>query len=165
MDWFAVYTQPQKERVAEHHLRRQGFQTYLPQFLKTRRHARKVEEVAAPLFPRYLFAAMTPENARWRAVNGTVGVVNVVMQADRPASLPARILEEIRDQENDAGFLSWDKVVRFCQGQTLAIKEGLFATQTGTFAGWNDRERIYVLLNLLGQQQRVVLPAQWVEAA
>jgi hypothetical protein len=53
--WYVVQTQPQSESRAELNLRRQGFTTYLPRYMRTRRHSRKVEMVARPLFPRYLF--------------------------------------------------------------------------------------------------------------
>ena len=37
--------------------------TYLPRYLKRRRHARRVDIVAAPLFPRYLFVAIDMTDA------------------------------------------------------------------------------------------------------
>ena len=52
MRWFVVYTQPLKETVAKQHLEEQGYDVYLPMFKKTRRHARRIDEVLQPLFPR-----------------------------------------------------------------------------------------------------------------
>ena len=49
--WYVVRTQPHAESKASAHLGRQGFETYLPRYLKKRRHARRVETVQAPLFP------------------------------------------------------------------------------------------------------------------
>ena len=56
--WCVAHTQPFKEVVAKQHLLGQGYKVYLPQFKKIRRHARKVEEVLSPLFPRYIFVGM-----------------------------------------------------------------------------------------------------------
>ena len=53
--WFVAHTHPHAEGKASAHLARQGFETYLPRYLKRRRHARKIETVAAPFFPRYVF--------------------------------------------------------------------------------------------------------------
>ena len=53
--WFLVHTQPKCEWKAELHLGAQGFRSYLPQILKTIRHARQLRMVRSPLFPRYLF--------------------------------------------------------------------------------------------------------------
>ncbi len=56
--WYVVHTHTRGERLAMVNLRRQGLDTYLPQYLKRRRHARRTEWIPAPLFPRYLFVAM-----------------------------------------------------------------------------------------------------------
>jgi transcription antitermination factor NusG len=53
--WYVVQTQAGAEHKAVMHLARQGFKTYLPRYLKRRRHARRIDVVAVPLFPRYLF--------------------------------------------------------------------------------------------------------------
>ena len=55
--WFAVYSRARAEATAQEHLRRQGYEVYLPRHLKRRRHARRTDFVLAPLFPRYLFVA------------------------------------------------------------------------------------------------------------
>jgi len=56
--WYVVQTHSQAEAKACGHLQRQGFEIYLPKYLKRRRHARRTETVIAPLFPRYLFVAV-----------------------------------------------------------------------------------------------------------
>ena len=55
-NWLVAQTHPRAEERAVQHLQRQGFKTYLPQHLKRRRHARRVETVRSPLFPSYLLA-------------------------------------------------------------------------------------------------------------
>ena len=65
--WYVVQSQPNAELKAVAHLSRQGFDTYLPRYLKRRRHARRVEVVARPLFPRY-FVSIDVTVQRWRSV-------------------------------------------------------------------------------------------------
>src|SRR5207248_8970534 len=72
--WFVAHTHPHAEGKATAHLNRQGFDIYLPRYLKRRRHARQVETVVAPLFPRYLFVAIDLNVQRWRSIYSTVGV-------------------------------------------------------------------------------------------
>ena len=76
--WFVVQTQPNAENKAVAHLARQGFVTYLPRYLKRRRHARRVDIVAAPLFPRYLFVVIDMTAQRWRSIYSTVGVSRLI---------------------------------------------------------------------------------------
>ena len=70
------------------HLARQGFETYLPRYLKRRRHARRVEMLPAPLFPRYLFVAIDMATQRWRSISSTIGVTQLVCAGDVPAPVP-----------------------------------------------------------------------------
>ena len=72
--WFVAHTQPHAEVKATAHLARQGFQIYFPRYLKRRRHARKVDFVAQPLFPRYMFVAIDMATQRWRSIQSTFGV-------------------------------------------------------------------------------------------
>jgi transcriptional antiterminator RfaH len=62
--WYVVHAQPNAEAKVVSHLRNQGFRPYLPRYRKRRRHARRVEDVAAPLFPRYLFVSLDVEAER-----------------------------------------------------------------------------------------------------
>ena len=65
--WYVVQTKVNAEAKAGRNLIRQGFEIYLPRYLKRRSHARKIEKVAAPLFPRYLFVSVDMAKQRWRS--------------------------------------------------------------------------------------------------
>ena len=82
--WFVAHTHPHAEAKATAHLNRQGFEIYFPRYLKRRRHARRIETVAAPLFPRYLFVAVDLTAQRWRSIYSTVGVTRLVCNGDDP---------------------------------------------------------------------------------
>jgi transcriptional antiterminator RfaH len=89
------------------HLSRQGFRSFLPRYLKTVRHARKLRTVNAPIFPRYLFVALNLERDRWRSVNGTTGITNLFMAHDRPVPVPDGIVETlIRSADKSGGSRS-----------------------------------------------------------
>ena len=72
--WYVTQTRPHAETKAAEHLRRQGFAVYLPRYLKQRRHARRVERAAAPLFPRYVFVSIDLATQRWLSIDSTIGV-------------------------------------------------------------------------------------------
>src|SRR5262249_2851497 len=76
--WFVAHTHPHAEGKATAHLNRQGFEIYFPRYLKRRRHARRIESITAPLFPRYLFVAIDVNVQRWRSIYSTVGVSRLV---------------------------------------------------------------------------------------
>jgi len=163
-DWFAVYTQPQKERLAAQELRNQGFDVYLPQYQKLRRHAGKAEIVAAPLFPRYLFAGIDTDTQRWRSVNGTRGVVGLVMIGEAPIPVPEPVISEIRLREDSKGYIQLNAPA-FRRGQPLRIVEGPMADTEALFEEAVDGDRAILLVSLLGRMVRTRMPLRQVEAA
>lgn len=160
--WYVVHTKTRRELTALDHLRRQGFSAYLPQYRASRRHARRVEQVARPLFPRYLFVALDPEGAPWRAVNSTVGVSHVVCHGERPTPVPAGVVETIRAREDAAGMILLDATPELQPGDTVRIQDGPLGDLTGVFESRSDEERVTVLLTLMGRQVRVRVPAETV---
>lgn len=162
--WYAVYTHARAEHTAKRHLERQGFFAYLPQYLKRRRHARRIERVPTPLFPRYVLVQIDLESSRWRAVRSTIGVSALVCQGDRPASLPAAVVAEIRAREDESGMVAMDAAAGLAKGTPVRIDAGPLCDQVGLFAGLTDKERVVVLLNLLGRQVRATVPLGAVSA-
>jgi transcriptional antiterminator RfaH len=163
--WFVVHTQPCKESVAQKHLSEQGFDAYLPKFKKTRRHARKVEEVLAPLFPRYLFVGIDLEVDAWRSVQGTRGVSYLLVRDNQPAVVPSRIIQGLKNQENAEGLLPVDSMALFTKGEKVRVLEGAFKDYVAVFEKMDDKQRVQLLLSCLGRELNVYLPSYAVEAA
>ena len=116
--WYVAYTQPTAELRAAGHLKRQGFDAYLPLRRQIRRHARREETVLRPLFPRYVFVALDLEADRWRSINGTIGVSNLVCHGERPAALPEGVVEGLRISEIDEGAVPLSRLVLFAKTNT-----------------------------------------------
>ncbi len=165
LNWYAVLTQPHGEAKALAHLDRQGFEGYLPRFIKRRRHAGKTDFVAKALFPSYLFVAMDVEAQRWRAVNSTVGVRKLVCNGDRPAIVDPKIIERLRGQHDERGFIKLDPGPRFAAGDTVRVTEGAFSDLFGIYEGTGDNQRVAILLDLLGRKVRVSVDIDSVAAA
>jgi transcriptional antiterminator RfaH len=155
--WYVVHTHPRAEARAALNLDRQGFTCYLPRYLKRRRHARRIETVAAPLFPRYLFVALDLATQRWWPIRSTFGVTNLVYNGEQPATVSSGIIQAIKAREDALGLVSLPRKPRFAPGDTVRIIDGVFASCLGLFDGMADRERVAVLLELLGRKVRVFM--------
>ena len=162
--WFVAQTHAHAEHKAAEHLARQGYLTYLPRYRKRRRHARRVDEVAAPLFPRYLFIAADVAAQRWRAIQSTVGISRLVCNGDLPAAVGSDVVDALRAREDERGFVQLDTRPRFAPGDAVRIVDGAFAACLGLFECMTDGERVAILLDLLGRKVRVVLNADFVAA-
>jgi transcriptional antiterminator RfaH len=163
--WFVAHTQPNAEAKAAANLERQGFGVYVPRYLKRRRHARRIDIVAAPLFPRYAFVAVDLAAQRWRSIYSTVGVTRLVCNGDDPAAVPGAVIGALRSREDARGFITLDSRSGFRPGEKVRVLDGAFSSCLGLFEGMADRERIAILLDLLGRKVRVVLDADLVAAA
>ncbi|MBZ0148931.1 MAG: transcriptional activator RfaH [Pseudorhodoplanes sp.] len=163
--WFVVQTQPHAEVKAAAHLSRQGFTTYLPRYLKRRRHARRTETVAAPLFPRYIFVDIDMAVQRWRSIHSTVGVSRLVCQGKRTAQIASAIIEQLRLREDESGIIRLEQRPRFKPGETIRVLDGVFTSLLGLYEGVLDNERVTILLDLLGRKVRVAVDLESVAAA
>ena len=163
--WYVVQTHVHSEAKAASHLVRQGFSTYLPRYLKRRRHARKIETVPVPLFPRYLFVSIDRATQGWRSIHSTIGVSRLVCIGDEPAPVPFGVISDLRQREGADGLISLNFTPRFTTGDKIRVLDGLFTGCLGLFQGTTDQERVAVLLDMLGRKTRVVLDGESVTAA
>ena len=163
--WYVVQTRAHAESKACHHLERQGFPTFLPRYLKRRRHAGRVEIVPAPLFPRYLFVLVDIATQQWRSINSTIGVSRLVCNGDEPAPVPSQVVLELQARRDDKGLIPLVEGPRFNRGDKVRVLDGVFGTCVGLFEGITDKERVSILLELLGRKVRVVLDLDVVAAA
>jgi transcriptional antiterminator RfaH len=163
--WYAVYTQPRNETVASQHLERQGFEVLLPLYLKRRSHARRIEMVPAPLFPRYLFVSFDARQAGWRTIRSTRGVIDLVRNGLDPVPVSEAIIEELRDRRDEQGYVVLAKHFNLKRGSRIRIDDGPFAGLEAIFESQRDEERVVALLSLLGREVMVQLPIRAVMPA
>ncbi len=156
--WFVVNTKPGAEKLAQTHLERQGFTVYLPRMIKKLRHQRRpVAPVEVPLFPRYLFVQIDLAVDAWHCINNTIGVARLVSFGKLPSAVSHRVIDEIRQREDEDGIVRLSRMHRFKQGDQVAIVEGALMDRTGIFQCETDKERVIVLLNLLGREISVTV--------
>jgi len=163
--WYVVQTHPHAETKASEHLRRQGFAIYLPRYLKQRRHARRVETRAAPLFPRYVFVAIDMAMQRWFSIDSTFGVSKLIRHGDVPAAVPQPIIDALKGREDADGYVQLMSRPRFAPGDKIRVVGGAFCDCCGLYDGMSSRERVAILLELLGRKVRTFVDNEFIEAA
>ena len=160
--WYVVHTRSQAETRAAQHLENQGFEAWLPEFRKRRRHARRVDEVRRPLFPRYLFVGLDLERERWRSVLGTAGVVALV-GGDPPTPIADAVVAELRRRTDEEGLVRVDPAASLQAGDRVRVAEGPLADLEGIFLDIDERARVAILLKLMGREVRVRVHAADIE--
>jgi transcriptional antiterminator RfaH len=153
--WAVAQLQPQRERFALNMLARADFQVYAPRLREWR--GQRQRELA--LFPGYAFVLV---QLQWYAARWCPGVVRLVMDGLQPAKVPDAVIEEIRGRERN-GAVELPKR-RLQYGDRVKILAGPFRGHLAMYAGMSGPERVTVLLQILGGQQRVTLARRDIEA-
>jgi transcriptional antiterminator RfaH len=154
--WYVARTLPQRELHAARQLANQGFRIFVPRYRKNRRHARKVETVSVPLFPRYIFVVVDRTRDRWRCINGTFGVDRLLVYGGEPQPVPEGVAENLIQATDEDGNVRFD--FRLREGQTVKVTAGPFAELVGELEGLDENGRVRVLLEIMGGKVRVALP-------
>jgi transcriptional antiterminator RfaH len=155
--WYVVHTKPRMEALAETNLKRQDFETYLPWFRHVVRRRRAWREVVEPLFPRYLFLRLDPEEQTVAPIRSTLGVASLVGFGDRIIPVPDGVVAALQRCAEEGTGIHVAPALEFQVGDRVAVAAGPFEGLHGVFQAESGRDRVAVLLDILGQSTRVVL--------
>jgi len=156
--WYAVYTQARMEKWARSNLWERDLEVYLPLYSKQRRHARRVDTVTAPLFPRYLFVRADLARTGRRAIASAPGVSELVSFGNRPAVVDDAIIAEIRSRQDDSGNVIMCEPSPLKAGERVRVQMGALRDTVGLFQQMADDQRGIILLDLMGRSVRVKAP-------
>jgi transcriptional antiterminator RfaH len=131
----------------------------LPLYHKERRHARKTDWVSAPLFPRYLFVAAGPQSRQQRSINSAPGVISLVTFGERPGLISGAVIKAIQAREDADGHVQLVDQNTLVPGEQVRLQSGAMADRVGLFGCRSEGDRVVILLNLLGREVRVKVPA------
>lgn len=161
MTWFAVLTKPRAEATANRFLREIGCETLYLHYRDTVRHARRINEVLKPYFPRYLFAS----GASLYQINNTPGVATMVYFAGEALPVPDPVMDELRSRGDDAGLVDLqpderEARRRYEKGEIVRINGGPFEGLFGS-VGLDTGKAVQVWIDLFqGRVQASLLPEQ-----
>jgi transcriptional antiterminator RfaH len=164
LTWHVAQTQSFREALVAAELSKQGFSVFLPQYVKRIRHARRVAIAAAALVPGYVFVGFGSD-ARWRAINGTRGVVRLIMAGESPAPVAKGIVGGLIARRDARGYIPLPPRAEINLGDPVRVVGGSFADALGLFEEMRDGDRVAILLDLLGRKVRVVIDEALVEKA
>jgi transcriptional antiterminator RfaH len=147
--WACGRFEPNRERLALHCLKVAGFEVYYPRIWGEQRRVSGSRRLATPgLFPMYFFLRI---ELQWRAARFAHGVRTLVMDGDRPARLPDRVIDEIKLREGDDGLIRLPKPPQLHQGDQVQIVQGPLAGCFGLVQGMRPGQRVEILLAMLGR--------------
>lgn len=154
MFWAVAQTHPNAAGIACVNLHRQGFTYYNPLLKERYKSKRGLTYRTVQFFSNYIFVQI--EN-QWRAVKSTKGILQLLtVENEKPAVVRDEFIADLKARENHEGLIVLG-TSKFKTGNAVQIKSGPFAFQVGVFDGMSTRDRVFVLLSVLGTKRRVEL--------
>ena len=156
--WYLLTAKPNQDRRAVENLENQGYTVYrplarIPRVIRGKRTYR-VES----LFPRYLFIHLDTDMDNWSPIRSTYGVAGFVKFGLQPSVVPDALIHYIRRHEREYGERAIE-ITEFKPDDPIRVTAGPFQGAEGLFQHFDGDGRAMVLLEFLGHQRPMQVPA------
>ena len=154
--WYAVRFKINELELFERNLKNQKFIFYIPKFTKKVRN-NKLKIIS--LFPGYGFVKNT--NLELNALRYTRGVIDIVKFGDNYAFIEDEIIKHVKDVENISQTKPIEKSLSI--GDEISIRGGPFKDYISRVISLPAKDRVTVLMSLLGSDKNITLPIDLIE--
>lgn len=158
--WYLIQAHTGREQLAHEHLGRQNYRAFLPSTWRSIRHARKIRTERCAYFPGYLFVSLDLDRERWRPIDGTMGVVQIVKGSGRPLAAPKGLVEALQALLDDDGTLKRIDAASLGEGDTVRLIRGPFADHLARVERADGPGRVRILMSMMGQAVPIVVARQ-----
>ena len=155
-----LMARPRQEARASDHLENQGFKVFYPRLLSYKLKSGKQEKVLAPLFPRYLFVHLDEYKDQWSTIRSTRGAIDLVRFSEYPAEVPETIVQSLQAFADESGIVdqTLSNPFIYAPGDRVEITQTSFKGLHAIIKEQDDKQRVILLISLLGKQQELKLP-------
>ena len=160
-DWFLVQFKPNNHFIAEQNLKHQGYRTFLPIEERVLYRYGKNIVTKTPLFPGYFFVEFSLTLDNWSGIRSTFGVSRLISQNDKPQIIPQSIMHELISRCDENGMLLPPKEMN--KGDKIVVRNSAFSKFISTIDQIDSKNRIWVLVNILGRQSRVQVRSEQIQ--
>ena len=157
--WYCVKAKPKQEGVATRLLRGElGLEIFCPKIRFKRARATGVAWVNEAMFPGYLFARFVYPELH-RRIASTSGVAKTLCFGGRPAVLDDSIIADLRRHIADGETVEIASEIKM--GEEVKVIDGPFLGVRALVTRILPvRDRVGILLNLLGQDREIEIAAK-----
>ncbi len=154
-NWFALWTRSRHEQVVREQLEQKRIETFLPTVTRWSRWKDRKKKIDWPLFPGYCFARFDPRERL--PVLKCTGVVSIISFEGEPAPIPEPEIDGIRRLvESDLAF---DPCPMIREGMMVEVVHGPLTSVIGRLVRKNDKARLVLSVDLIGQAVSVEVDA------
>ena len=159
--WYVILTKPKKEDEAQSYLSMKGVEIFKPLTESFSQRNGKINKEFKPLFPSYIFGNFELEKD-YTLVKWARGVKKILGFGGFPTPIAEEVIYEIKNRIDDNGVVK--KAYDLKPNDRIRIKSGPLRDLLGIFEKWiPEKERVRILLNLIGYQPQVDLHYSMIE--
>lgn len=147
--WYVVHTKPRQETRALENLQNQGFECFLPTMEVEKLRNQRVMRVVEPMFSRYMFIQLDDTTQNWGPIRSTLGVSKLVSFGHIPAKVPPELIDFLRQAPPETVERLFDV------GSNVRVANGPLKGLEGQYLAHDGETRAFVLVELLGQPQKL----------
>jgi transcriptional antiterminator RfaH len=152
--WYVVHTKPRQEARALENLQNQGFNCFLPTMQVQKLRNQKVQTITEPMFSRYLFIQLDDQTQNWGPIRSTLGVSKLVSFGPLPAKVPPEFIAFLKEAPPE----TLERM--FAPGDTVKVAAGPLHGLEGKYLAHDGETRAFVLIELLGQPQKIAMAVE-----
>ena len=144
--WYLIKTKSKQESLAISNLENQDYHAYCP--------CAEINSKSVVLFPGYIFIHLDKKLQNWSPIRSTKGVLNFVRFGLNFAKIPDSVIELIKSNEINT-IEKIQNLNSFKPGDQVQITDGIFKNCIAIFESFKAKDRVLLLMNILGQQQAI----------
>ena len=152
-EWFILQFKPNSHHLAAKNLNRQGFETFLPLHDTTSRKLSRFINTSKPLFPGYMFIRFDKAESEWHKINSTYGVSRLITFNSILKPIPTGFVDSLMKRYDLSGKLL--PIQKLKKGDQVTVLTGPFANFIATVEKYEDDQRIWVLMDLMGRKSKI----------
>jgi len=151
--WYALQLRPRFEKVSALHLRRKGYEEYLPMYRSRRKWSDRFKEVELPLFPGYIFCKFDVMDRL--PILMTPGVVSVVNFGGTPLSVEEHEILAVQSVVNSGmTYGPWPFV---SAGTPVRVRYGPLSGLEGLVVEVKNSYQLIISVSLLSRSVSVTI--------
>jgi len=153
--WLVAQIKPKSYDTAVRNLERQGFETFLPKMKVTIRKENRFIYKDVYVFTGYMFVGVDTQSCNWNRINNTYGVSKLLVFNNKPSEISHNLIMALKIIYEAKIALSPKENLK--KGDLIKFKRGPFLDLIAKIESVSEKNRIYVLLEVMGGYQKLKL--------
>jgi len=160
-NWYILQYKPNSHIISQQNLKRQGFNTFLPHEVVTKRKFSKTSKQLKPLFPGYMFVEFSKQDLSWTKINSTIGVSKLLITNRELISVNENLMQELIQRCDNLGKLLPPRDLQ--KGDEVKVVNSPFTKFITKIEQIDSKNRIWVLMDIMGRKSRIQLMPEQIQ--